>query len=82
MGCRVEEESINEDKVYILLGRRCGDRLLWRFMGRGNISGVSEGNFEILVGNKKEEIPLTHRDDIKGEVQGQEHIEVAHVAVI
>ena len=41
---------------------------MWRFGGRGSPYGVSEGNDEILVGNKKEEIPLAHHGDIKGAV--------------
>ena len=65
-----------------MLGRRCGDRLLWRFEVRGSLTYASEGNAEILGGNKKEEIPLTHHGDIKGSVQGRNQREAAHVSVI
>ena len=78
---RAKDGRYNEEKVYILFGRRCVDRLMWRFEGRGIISNVSEGNAEIMGGNKKEEISLAHHGDIKGTVQGRYRREVAYVAI-
>ena len=43
---------------------------LWRFARRVSLSGVFGGNYEILGGDKKEEILLTYNSDINGEVQG------------
>ena len=78
---RVEEGRINEEKGYIFFVRICGDRLLWRFLGRGSLSDVSEGNAEILGGKEKEERPLTPQGEITGEVQGKYRREVVHVDV-
>ena len=71
----------NEYKVDILFGHQCGDRLLWRFVVGGNVSEVSEGNFEIMGGSRKEERPLAHHGDIKRVFQGRDRREVAHVAI-
>ena len=47
----MENARSNEEKVDILFGRLCGDRLLWRFSGRGIVPDFSEDNVEILGGN-------------------------------
>ena len=77
----MKEGKINEDDVDILIGCRCGDRLLWRLTRREILSDVSEGNAKIIGRSKKEEIFHTHLGDIKGTVQGRDLREVAHVAV-
>ena len=61
-------------------GIMSSDIILWRFAGIESLSDVSEGNSEILGGDKKEERPLTHHVDIKGAVQGLNQRDVAHVA--
>ena len=69
MGYILDEGRINEKREDILLGRRCGDSFLWRFSGGGSLSGVSEGNVEILGGDMKKERPLIYHGEIKGVVQ-------------
>ena len=65
----LEEGSNDGQREDILIGCRCGDRFLWRLLGKESFSGISEGNVETLGGNKKEERPLTHHGDIRGVVQ-------------
>ena len=54
---------------------------MWRFEGRGSLSGVSEGNAKIMVGNNKEEIPLAHHGDIKGAVQGLPLVDITELVI-
>ena len=52
MGCRTEKGNINEDRGDIFLGCHCGDGLLWMFVWKESLYGVSKGNSKIMGGNK------------------------------
>ena len=51
-------------------------------MRSGSFSDVYEGNAEILGGNRKEEIPLSHHGEIKWAAKEQYWKEVANFAII
>ena len=43
-----------------------GDRVLWRFEGRGSFTYITGGNNTVLVGDKAEEISVPCDDHAKG----------------
>ena len=68
---RVDEGGLNEEKGDTLFGFCYGYRILWRFVGRGIISDISEGNAQILGGNENKKYLLHIMVTLKGKLKGE-----------